>query len=118
MTVKYCLADSDDGGFMGRKCKKTVQTKNDENERDQISRDDGSDLHKVFLLGMNSSGNDAGLIKTKTRAARVELCSIAVADVAKEVRLPGGPFEKSLIHLGIIKSRHRPGIQAKRAGGE
>lgn len=77
------------GRLHGEKVQKAVQTKNDENERDQLLRDDGSDLHKVFLLGMSSSGNDAGFIKTETGAARVKLCSIAVADVAKKVRLSG-----------------------------
>ena len=67
---------------------KTVQTKNDENERDQISCDGGGDVHEVLLLGVSSLGDDAGLIKTKARTARVKLCSIAVADVAKKVRLP------------------------------
>jgi len=38
--------------------------------------------------GLSSLCNDAGLIKTKARTARVKLCSIAVADVAKKVRLP------------------------------
>src|SRR3954451_11483257 len=62
--------------------------------------------------------NDAGFIKAKPGAARVKLCGIAVADVAKKVRLPGRLFEKRLIHLGVIESRHRPSIQSKRAGGE
>jgi hypothetical protein len=33
--------------------------------------------------------NDAGYIKAKTETARMKLCSIAIADVAEKVRLPG-----------------------------
>jgi hypothetical protein len=56
------------------------------------------DLHLVSVVrigkvvgkwpGLSSLCYDAGLIKTKARTARVKLCSIAVADVAKKVRLP------------------------------
>src|SRR5260221_14031693 len=53
-------------GHLGRrrwlrdKVQKTVQTEDDENEREQISRDGGSDLHKALLLGLRSLGNDTG----------------------------------------------------------
>src|SRR6266478_1316443 len=39
---------------------KTVQTEDDENEREQIARDGGSDLHKALLLGLRSLCNDTG----------------------------------------------------------
>jgi hypothetical protein len=42
------------------KMQKPVQTKDDENYREQISGDGGSDLHNVLLLGLSSLGNDAG----------------------------------------------------------
>src|SRR5882757_4227642 len=64
------------------------------------------------------SGNDAGLIETQPRPARVRLRRIAVTDVAEEVRLPRRVLKKRLVDLGVVKSRHRPGIQAQRPGRE
>jgi hypothetical protein len=39
---------------------KAVQTEDDENERELISRDGGSELHKALLLGLRSLSNDTG----------------------------------------------------------
>src|SRR5260370_2450913 len=45
---------------LGDEVQKTVQTEDDEDQREQISRDGGSDLHEALLLGLRSLCNDTG----------------------------------------------------------
>src|SRR5258706_8769521 len=105
MTVKYCMANSDFGGFIGRKCRKPFKPKTMKiNANKYRAMMEAIFIRVSFLVRLSFLCNNAGLLKAKTGAARIKLCSIAVADVAKKVRLPGRVFEKGLIHLAVIKS--------------
>src|SRR6266404_274638 len=109
MTVKNCMAKSDDGGFIGRKCRKPFKPKTMKiNANKYRAMMEAIFIRVSFLVRLRFLGDGAGLLEPKTRPARIKLCSIAVADVAKKVRLPGRVFEKGLIHFAVIKSRHRP----------
>jgi hypothetical protein len=96
------MAIADDGGFIGRKCRKPFKPNTMKINANKYRAMREAIFIKCSFFGMNSSGDDTSLIKTKARTERAKPCSIAVADVAKEVRFPRGIREKDPIHLGEI----------------
>src|SRR5438132_4753438 len=87
--------------------KKTVQTEDDENEREQISRDGGSDLHKALLLGLRCLCNDTG--------APVDLSclyrEIHSGPRRKLGRLPAGYFVGELNSAVQIRAQVRMSLE-------
>src|SRR4029077_10890968 len=89
------------------KMQKTVQTEDDENEREQISRDGGSDLHKALLLGLRFLCSDPG--------APVDLSclyrKIHSGPRRKPGRLPAGYFVGELNSAVQIRAQVRMSLE-------
>src|SRR5260370_8770377 len=59
----------------------------------------------------------ACLIKFKAWCSGAKFARIPVTNIADKIRFPGGALKKDLIHLGIVKSRHRTTIEPKGTSG-
>src|SRR5579864_7403695 len=59
--------------------------------------------------------NLAGLVEAEPWTAGKDACRISVTNRAKEVGLHVGSCEELLVDAGVVETRHRPAIDAKRA---
>ena len=78
---------------------KAVQTKDDENERQQISRDGRKNLHKVLLFAASSVGNDAAAPGCRTAPA-----NNVVGESYRPVTIEVNYIDINIIDYGIIRA--------------